>query len=248
MMRRAMLAFSVVVALALAGCTAAAPEARPVTAEEAQLLAIARFNSFDAGTRAFSTSVTERGVDLHVQGWVDYAAERGYAAVTGEFDAQALVWDQSRIGIITQAPDPQGFAVLPVPDLDAPEMASDDLDPSQSRLDAVLSVISSLGTDRPDNPLLLQQSGALWLREDTVSGDEVTVFAAPPSDAPRDASSPPLEPDSASLRLWVDAAGVLRRAQARFGTEWITISFSTKPGPSLAPSPQEPSPQDPSDG
>ena len=52
----------------LAGCTGAPEDpdasARPVTTEESQLLAVARFRSFDAGSRPFTTEVRERGADL----------------------------------------------------------------------------------------------------------------------------------------------------------------------------------------
>ena len=46
--------------VALSGCSdAAADEARPVTTEESQLLAIARFSNFDTGTRAVSAALTD---------------------------------------------------------------------------------------------------------------------------------------------------------------------------------------------
>jgi len=230
---------AVVLSIALTGCTAQ-PDgshpaaARPVTSEEAQLLAIARFNNFDAGSRPFTTRVQERGVELHLQGWVDYTTQLGYAATTGAFAAQALLWTNSEVGIISQEPDAAGDPVLPMPSLTDPAVSLDALDPSSSRLDALLSIISGLGSDRPDNPLLLQQAGALWLRADKINGSPVSVFAAPPNDSPRDASSPPLNADTSSLRLWVDTHGLLRRAETRIGNDWTTINFSEKPGQALA--------------
>lgn len=218
----------------LLGCAAqpseAEPEARPVTTEESQQLAITRFNNFDAGSRPFSTSVQERGVELQLQGWVDYASHLGYAATTGSFAAQALIWTPTEIGIKDQQPGADGNPVLPMPGLDDPALSLDNLDPASSRLDTLLAIISSLGADRPDNPLLLQQSGALWLRADRVDDVPVTVFAAPPSDEPRDASSPPLDENTSPLRLWVTADGVLLRAEALLGDAWSTIDFSSQPG------------------
>jgi hypothetical protein len=207
--------------------------ARPVTAEESQLLSIARFNNFDAGSRPFTASVQERGVELRLQGWVDYVSELGYAATTGEFASQALLWTTSELGVTSREPDTAGNPVLPMPSLTDPAVSLDTLDPASSRLDALLAILSGLGADRPDNPLLVQQAGALWLRADEVSGTPVTVFASPPSDSPRDASSPPLNADSSALRLWVDAKGMLRRAEARIGDDWTTIDFSDEQGQTL---------------
>lgn len=225
--------------LALAGCAAQpggaeADASRPVTTEESQLLAIARFNNFDAGSRPFSTVVQERGVDLRLQGWVDYSAGLGFAATTGDFAPQALLWTASEIGVMPVEPDAGGNPILPMPGLDDPALSLDALDAEASRLDALLSVIGGLGADRPDNPLLLQQAGALWLRSDDIDGTAMTVFATPPNDNPRDSSSPPLTADTSPLRLWVDADGLLRRAEVRLGNgEWVTVDFPDVPGQPL---------------
>lgn len=226
-------------ALALTGCAAQsahseADAARPVTTEESQLLAIARFNNFDLGSRPFVTELQERGVDLHLQGWVDYAAGLGFAATTGDFPAQAMIWTASDVGILPQQPDAAGDPVLPMPALDDPALSLDALDAESSRLDALLGVISGLGADRPDNPLLLQQAGALWLRTDEIDGAPVTVFATPPDDNPRDSSSPPLTADTSPLRLWVGADGTMLRADVRLGGDWITVDLPDAPGQVLA--------------
>jgi len=218
----------------LTACADASPEeARPVTTEESQLLAITRFASFDAGSRGFAASVREEGTDLALQGWVDFHSQLGYASVTGDFAPQALLWTGNTVGIIPVTPDLSGNPPLPIPALDDANWTSRPGDPTSSRLDSVLAVIAGLGADRPDNPLLVQQTGALWLREDEVDGVAVTVFAAPPSDEPLTATSPPVTADTSSLRLWVDANGVTRRVEVRIGTDWSTIDF-TDPGEPLS--------------
>ncbi|MDQ2698699.1 MAG: hypothetical protein M3Y46_07880, partial [Actinomycetota bacterium] len=213
----------------LSACTAAPEEPvatpRPVTTEEAQTLALARFRSFDAGSRPFSTTVRERGADLHLQGWVDYSTHIGYASVTGDFDPEALLWTGSTMGITPAEPDAAGDPPLPIPDLDDENWISQPIDNTVSRLGALLSVIGGLASDRPDNPLLLQQAGALWVRADTVDGTPVTVFASPPSDEPLTASSPPLDADSSGLRLWVTDDGLILRAEVRIGDSWSVINF-----------------------
>lgn len=239
-MRRTSLALLIAaLCIALTGCTAQpggieADGSRPVTTEESQLLAIARFNNFDAVSRPFSTVVQERGVDLRLQGWVDYSAGLGFAATTGEFAPQALLWTASEIGVVPMEPDAAGNPILPMPGREDPALSLDTLDAEASRLDALLSVIGGLGADRPDNPLLLQQAGALWLRSDDIDGTAMTVFATPPNDKPRDSSSPALTADTSPLRLWVDADGLLRRAEVRLGdAEWVTVDFPDEPGQPL---------------
>ncbi len=218
----------------LTGCTSAPEDedasARPVTTEESQLLAIARFRSFDAGSRPFTSEVRERGADLSLRGWIDHVNHVGYATVTGAFDPEALLWTGATVGIIPASPDPDGNPPLPIPPLDDQTWLSHPLDPSASRLDSLLAAIGALGSDRPDNPLLLQQSGALWLRADEVDGTPVTVFAAPPSDEPLTADSPRVDADTSALRLWVDETGLILRAEVRIGDSWSTIDFSDAPG------------------
>ena len=226
---------ALVAALALSACGGEPPDpdadARPVTTEEAQLLAVARFNNFDAGTRPVRSSVTEQGTALALQGWFDYASHVGYAAVTGEFDPQSLLWTASAAGIADATPDAEGNPPLPIP-VTLTSGESRGLDPTSSRLDAPRG--DRFARQRPPRqPPLLQQTGALWLREDTIDSTAVTVFAAPPSDTPPDASSPPITADTSSLRLWVDAAGLMRRAEVRLGSDWTTIEMPDAAGPVL---------------
>lgn len=228
---------AILVGAVLAGCAVAPEEpdaaARPVTTEESQLLALARFRSFDVGSRPFTTDVRERGADLHLQGWMDYSAKVGYAAVTGEFDPQALLWTSTTVGIIPAAVEGDQNPALPIPAPDNEQWLSAPLDPASSRLDGLLAAIAGLGSERPDNPLLVQQSGALWLRADDVDGTPVTVFAAPPSDEPLSADSPPVEAETSALRLWVDELGLIRRAEVRVGDTWSTVDFPDEPGVAL---------------
>ena len=221
----------------LAGCTGAPEDpdasARPVTTEESQLLAIARFRNFDAGSRPFTTAVRERGADLELRGWIDHASHVGYAIVSGAFEPEALLWTGATVGVIPASPDADGNPPLPIPSLDDQAWLSHALDPSSSRLDSLLAAIGALGSDRPDNPLLLQQAGALWLRADEIDGTPVTVFAAPPSDDPVTADSPPIDAETSALRLWVDEEGLIMRAEVRVGDSWSTVDFSGSPGVSL---------------
>lgn len=222
-------------ALLLTGCTAAPepePTWRPVTGEEAQILAVARFNNFDAGSRPFVTEVGEGDETQHVQGWVDYSSQVGYAAASDPEQPQTVLWTSDSVGFLPADPDADGNPVLPIPPFDDTWQTAA-LAPSDYALDAVLAVLSGLGSDRPDNPLLVQQSGTLWLGRDEVDGVAVTVFAAPPTDEVRSPDDPPLTPDSAKLRLAVDDEGLLRRADVQFRGDWITIDLPDAPAPAL---------------
>lgn len=227
---------AVIAALALvaglSACSPSAPEPRAVTTEESQVLAAMRFKNFDAGTREFTTTVVQDGAELSLRGWVDYAAHVGYAAVTGDgFAPQALLWTESTIGIIPAEPDAAGLPPLPIPPPGDQNWISRAMDVRAGTLDSSLSLIGNLGADRPENPLLVQQTGALWLREDEVDGAAVTVFAAPPSDEV--AAPGTVDAETSALRLWVDGDGVLWRAQVRTGAEWNDIDFAPAPGPPL---------------
>jgi hypothetical protein len=234
--RRALaLAATVLVSIALGGCVAApetTPSPRPVTSDESQLLAITRFTNFDIGSRPIHTELTVSGVETELTGWVDYSSELGFVSVTGSFGAEALLWTNGAVGAIPREPDADGNPVLPIPDLSDPQWQIQTFDPQASGLDALLAAISALGSDRPDNPLLLQQSGALWLREDEVDGTPVTVFAAPLSDEPVDADAGEAVED-ATLRLWVAPDGLLRRAEVKVNNEWSVVDFSDAPAPHL---------------
>ena len=231
-MKRLSLALLGVLLVALTGCAPAGP--RPVTADEAETLAIVRLMNFTEGTREVTSTVTENGAELQLSGWIDYVSHVGYVSVTGDgFDPQALLWTEDRIGITTAEPDENGLPPLPILPLDDEAWTSRPLDAAGSPLDATLVALGNLGGDRPENPLLLQQTGALWLRDDSVGGVPVTVFAAPPSDVALEASAPPVAEDDSPLRLWVTDDGLALRVELR-GTDgvWTTIDYGDA-GPSI---------------
>lgn len=246
-MRRRLAAALAVAAVAIAtltGCTAASSEdfaagdARPLTSEEAQDLATMRLRNQDTGARAISFSLTENGSEARFDGWYDYATAIGYGRWQS-VDPQLLVWNTQVAGTHpASAATPSGDddpAPLPIPDADRldTDWAGGALDPAGSRRDAVLSVIAQLGADRPDNPLLLQQGGALWLGTRDVDGETLTVYAGPESD--QVAATPAADPASATVRYWLDDTSLLRRLDVRLGgaQEWTTVTFADAGGVSL---------------
>lgn len=215
--RRGAAVLALVLALGIpATLTACAPTAevaevaetpRPLSGTEAERLAAVRFRNFDAGTRPIDVRIpgTEAG-ELRLTGWFDYETKAGYAAASTDEGSAGLVWWNESTIAVREAPVEE--APLPLP---ADGWESGPLDPSSTSMAAVLALLGGLGSDRPENPQLLLQSDAAWLRADEVAGTEVDVFAGP-SDAGADATDVDERP-----RFWVDERGVLLRFEARLG-------------------------------
>lgn len=229
-MRRILAVAAVVVAL-LAGCTAAAPSDRALTTEESQRLAIARFTNYDEGVREVVAEVPGQQ-PLRLTGWVDFAGHRGLVSVgtsdgaLGELGLYAWTGEMiaARDGAVTAAglPLPEdGWQIEP-------------LDPTSSVLQNLFVVALSLGSDRPDNPTLLQQSDARWLRADEIDGTAVDVISGPTSDGP--ATGTP-DPAAATVRYWIDAKGRLLRVELRQpgGDEWTVLDLGDTADVDLSP-------------
>ncbi|MFF2350918.1 hypothetical protein ACFVVL_14165 [Kitasatospora sp. NPDC058115] len=189
------------------------PGERPVTVDEASRLALSRLNLFEASPVAVTLTASEGGgVGVRVEGVVDYRTRRGtgryqVTGANGPLDHGLVVWDAGGLGL---APEPAGA--------DGPAWQQAEHVPRQGwsprsytadPLDAGLQLIVQLGADRPDNPLLLAQSGARWLGRDRLDGREHDRFAGPRAQgaAPDGERSP--------LTYWVDADGALRRVTMR---------------------------------
>jgi hypothetical protein len=214
--------------LAMAGCagepTAPQPSAQVegsgLTSAQAERLAVTRFRNFDAGTRAVSFIVpqTEAG-EIRVTGWFDFERGVGYGAIAG---GGTVWWNPATVAI---RDTPSTEAVIPLP---ADGWVSYPLDPQANPLATALALVGSLGADRPENPQLLAQSDAVWLRSDTVGGTPVDIFAGPSGDG---AATPTASGERA--RYWVDDTGTLLFFEAPIGDEWMTVTFSESGSVSL---------------
>ncbi|MFJ8627951.1 hypothetical protein ACIRD3_34645 [Kitasatospora sp. NPDC093550] len=186
---------------------------RPVTTDEAARLALSRLNLYQASPVPVTLTAAEGGgVGIRVEGVVDYRTHRGVGryrttGASGPLDHGLVVWDTGGLGL---APEPAG--------VDGPAWQQAEHVPRQGwsprsytadPLDAGLSLVVQLGADRPDNPLLLAQSGARWLGRDRIDGRSHDRFAGPRAQgaAPDGGKSP--------LTYWVDGDGTLRRVTMR---------------------------------
>lgn len=230
-MRRMLLPVVAVVVALLAGCTAPAPSDRALTTEEAQRLAIARFTNYDEGVRAIVATVPGQQ-PVRLTGWVDFANHRGLVSVgtsdkaPGELGLYA--WTGEKIAARDGAVTAPG---LPLPE-DGWQI--EPLDASASVLQNLFVVALSLGSDRPDNPTLLQQSDARWLRSDDIDGTDVDVISGPTSDGP--AVGTP-DPAAATVRYWIDEKGRLLRVELRQpgSDQWTILNLGDRSDLDLSP-------------
>ncbi|MCX4735758.1 hypothetical protein [Streptomyces sp. NBC_01363] len=219
---------------------------RPVTMEEASRLALSRLNLYQASPVAVTLTATEGGgVVVRVKGVVDYRTHRAVGSyqitgssgtsgpATGQLDQGLIVWDTGGLGL---APVPRGdnrpawqqAEHIPRSGWSARSYTADPLD-------AGLQLLIELGADRPDNPLLLAQSGARRLERDRIDGRSYDRFAGPRA---QDAT-PGADPDGgrSPLTYWVDGDGGLRRVTMRMpglGTP-TTVEFSGREGRAKLP-------------
>jgi len=157
--------------------TTASQENRPLTMEEAAILAQVLYNNYEIGGADFvATSLTEPGgSQVQLQGIIDWRNHIGHAFVQATVpDAQIseVYWQQSfaaeRRPTFDQVLMGRGTGPEPVL-VRAPNM--------NLRLDQMLGVITGLATQQPENAqLILQNPTAEFVRNDTLSGSDVMVL------------------------------------------------------------------------
>jgi hypothetical protein len=211
----------VLTALLLAGCAPAALAPHPLTTEEAERLALVRYLNYEAGLTAVHATIPTGAGTLTLDGRVDFVEHIGHAALTTEgrtdtASAGILQWNPALVAFR------QGHGQTADDPLPPDGWQLRRLQEKGAELDVVLLVLLNLANDRPDNPQLLRQSTAQWLRSDTVSGVAVDVFAGP-AQAGR----------SAHLAYWVDRDGGLRRLTVRLHGQdtdaVLTFTPTTRP-------------------
>ncbi|MBZ2196749.1 hypothetical protein [Occultella gossypii] len=212
--------------------TTAGAGPRPLTSEEAERLAVARFRNYDDGVREVSFEVTDSGVTYAVDAWVDWVNHVGYGAVADAAGSESLLLAWTPSGLSTYPWTPGEPAPLPAPGLAgaaAQEWTSSELAPDASRLHTLLALVVDLGADRPDNALLLSQTDARWLRVDDVDGVSVDVIAGPTADVVYDPATSTAAGDGsdATVRYWVTDDGTILRLEVRLGGagEWTPVEF-----------------------
>lgn len=221
---RSLAAAALVSAIVLTGCTAqtptpAEPTPRALTVAESERLAVIRFNNYNSSPLSVSGTVQDGEDTLNVVGYVDYTRHLGYLRVT-QPDATAsflALITLNEVGILDDAAVTSDPPPATVPDGDWKFVA---LDPASSTIASALAVLINLGGDRPENPQLLRQSSARWLRETAIENADVTVMSGPGSEDSTDPGQ------GSALTYYVTDDGVLRRLEAALGASGtVSIDF-----------------------
>lgn len=202
-------------ALLLSGC-GSGDSPHPLTAEEAERLALVRYLNYEAGLSGVRATIPTGAGTVRLDGRVDFVDHIGHASLTteGRTDAASAGIVQWNPALVAFRQGPGQHAGDPLPQ-DGWQLRR--IQDKGSELDVVLLVLLNIANDRPDNPQLLRQSSAQWLRTDHVDDVEVDVFAGP-ADTDK----------AARLTYWIDGDGQLRRLSIRLDnhpTEAV-LSFS----------------------
>ncbi|WP_051681667.1 hypothetical protein [Cellulomonas sp. HZM] len=218
-LRSAAVAQALLLGLVLAGCSGT-PDPRPVTGEEAQRLAVARLSVYEAHLVDLDLQVPVQGQTLHMSGRADMRTHAASVVVTTQDRPPRyalLQWDLDRSALL-ELPSATAPATLPTTGW---QVAA--IDPTDA-LGSALRITLNLASDRPENPVLLQQNGAQLVGTDTVDGTKVDVFTAPGADGRTDER----------LHYLVDAKGTLHRVDADTGADDHLV-ITLRPSSSTAP-------------
>ncbi|WP_327698462.1 hypothetical protein [Streptomyces sp. NBC_00459] len=193
---------------------------RPLSADEAQRLALARFRTYRISPSEITVHTASGDGTAVVRAVVDHRRHRavGWYEVTGAGrpNSGLLAWDQSGLAVADGSPT--------APAEDALRAAGRLKTTAWTRrafgaapLDTALRLALSLGADRPDNAQLLAQSGPLRLRDERVDGRRYDVFSGP-RPRPNASASPAGSPrDRSPLSYWIDDKGGMRRVRVDLG-------------------------------
>jgi hypothetical protein len=196
------------VAVLLSACTQPAevatdPSPRALTEAEAERLAVVRFRNFEDRGVKFSAIIPHTTGQLSVIGYVNYRKEVGYALVRPMAATDQGLWlVQWNAGqrVLWGGKYDGATPPLELPDF---EPESQSFAPSGSSLDAFLAIMLALGGDRPDNPQLLLQSDAQWLRSDAIGEVAVDVIKGPTEQSQGDSRT----------TYWLDERGQMLRLE-----------------------------------
>jgi hypothetical protein len=212
---------AIIVAIAVAGwfavsCSPGASNAeRPVSEEEAALLAGMRERNHGSDPVAVRISVPIDGETVTADGFLDWQVPMLYARVPDAEGGHRLV--QAIPGLIaTRADDEEAFSELRVPEdgWTTRQMLVGAGTPLETTVDILASSLFTLTAAEADDPAELAEQ-ATWRQEGVIDGEPVDSFRAPimvetTEGAPEQGASP-------EALYSLDADGNLRRFQVNTG-------------------------------
>ena len=207
--------------LTAVGCGDDEPEAvaeqeRPLSGEEAELLALTRFRLHQE--EEVPVRMELPGADgSTIEATLALAAGTAWGTATfADAPDRVIAWSTK---VVATAAVPEDGAAAPGrADWTTRAVGTGVVQ------DLFLLLALTLGSDRPENPVLLQQGSARFLRHDEVDGTPVTVMSGPrPADEGADATG-------SRTRYWVDDDGGLRRFEAYLGAADGSFATLTRVG------------------
>lgn len=204
---------------------------RFLSTSEAQRVAISRFQNFNEGTREVSIEVAEPRGKIVGQGYFDYASGSGIVKIESEVGPSALLWwsyDVVGERLIEQTDTPLAELTGLLDDSGEWRFSSRN-EAVGSQLGATLVFVAGFGFDRPDNPKLIEQSDAVWLR----GGEEGDWVQLPSADVVRSPDVAPVQ-NPGLPRVLIDEEGGIRKAQlGSEGGHHSKIRFGAAAHPSI---------------
>lgn len=206
MNRRQLLLTGIGIGLGATGCAAEGPPSRTVSMSEAEQLAAVLFLNHDAGGAALTMAIPGAGT---ITGNVDWRQHLGIGELRDTSGTiQQLAWTLSAVAL-ADSRIREGWIVGP-------------LEPKASAIHLALATSIRLAVDRPENPQLLVNNDAQWLRIETVDGESVNVYSGPRVLG----DGRVIEAGRQRLNYWIAHDGFLRRVAILAGQEPITIDLT----------------------
>jgi hypothetical protein len=166
--------------IALSACSnQEVSQERPLTAEEASVLAEVLSRNHEAGGASFSLSARAgfQGGTITLEGDIDWVNHRGAARVFGgslPHPVTNVWWSAEIVGERRPSLDQEVLTLLP--GVRNPILARPP-DSSRRRLDQLLAIVTGLVAKTPENSqLILQTEGSAFLREDVLREKPVLVL------------------------------------------------------------------------
>jgi hypothetical protein len=167
----------------------AGDEGRPVTDEQALVLARVLQQNWQRGGAAFTGEVEVNGVTIPMRGRVDFRSGRGTATLREPSAAsRRYVWTRRAV-YAQSAPGSRRYSAQPP-------------DPDNDPVHSAIALINLLSAETIDNTANIKDQGARFLRSETLAGTPVDVYRYRAN---------------GNTTYWIDHEdGLLRQVQASF--------------------------------
>jgi hypothetical protein len=198
----------------------------PLTAAQANVLAGVLYANQQAGGASFRATVPFGSAATFVlEGTIDWRNHVGQATVVTRFSSgqpeQRVPLLFTQTAVLDGSIRDHAEQLAPL-GLDQLKWVARAPAPGDVPLDVVLALLMGMASEQRENPLLIRQSGAAFLRSDEVGGVAVDVYRY-----------------GERTRYWVAEDGVIRRVEAELAVAEGTTIIDLSPGPQQVLLPNE---------